>query len=289
MAVKKRILLSIDGGGIRGILPLMVLSHLNRLVIRERIDHSINHALNFVSGTSTGAIIAASLIVKESGRYKYLPENILNLYLSKGPQLFQFDEEGRKSNVLAGILAKNYGEVALKDLSTQFAFVSYDMANQQPFLFTCENKKYRNISLAQSLAACSAVPEYFDPVIIGKHRLVDGIETAKNPSLIAFEYARKIFPDDLLILLSLGTGQLTGGNYDDMEVEVDRVHQTLLEKEKNRENQLIYHRFQPSLNSAEQGMDAASPANIQALMDDAEAFIETQKPTFKKLMDQWRS
>ncbi|MGM0479640.1 MAG: patatin-like phospholipase family protein [Bacteroidota bacterium] len=288
MAVKKRILLSIDGGGIRGILPLMVLSHLNRLVIRERIDHSINHALNFVSGTSTGAIIAASLIVKEAGRYKYLPENILNLYISKGPQLFQLDESGRKSNVLAGILAKNYGEVALKDLSAQFAFVSYDMANRRPFLFTCEDKKYRNISLARSLAACSAVPGYFDPVSIGNHQLVDGIETAKNPSLIAYEYARKIFPDDLLILLSLGTGQLTGEHYDAMEREVDNVHETLLEKEKDRENQLVYHRFQPALHSAEQEMDAASPENIQALMDDADSFIASEKNRFKKLMEQWR-
>lgn len=286
--MKKRILLSIDGGGIRGILPLMVLSHLNRLVIRERIDHSINHALNFVSGTSTGAIIAGSLLVKEAGRFKYLPENILNLYISKGPQLFQFDEEGRKSNVLAGILAKNYGEVALKDLSAQFAFVSYDMASRRPFLFTCEDKKYRNISLARSLAACSAVPGYFDPVSIGNHQLVDGIETAKNPSLIAYEYARKIFPDELLILVSLGTGQLTGEHYDAMEREVDNVHETLLEKEKDRENQLVYHRFQPTLHSAEQEMDAASPENIQALMDDAESFIASEKNTFKKLMEQWR-
>ena len=49
-------LLSIDGGGMRGILPLLVLRYLESVSAKPAIE-----MFDFIAGTSTGAIIAAGL------------------------------------------------------------------------------------------------------------------------------------------------------------------------------------------------------------------------------------
>ena len=62
---KLRIIVSIDGGGIRGILPLMILSEINQLIVRKRLCRNINECIDLSAGTSTGAIISAALMLKE--------------------------------------------------------------------------------------------------------------------------------------------------------------------------------------------------------------------------------
>ena len=60
-------ILSIDGGGIRGLLPVMVLAELER-----RTDKPIADMFDFIAGTSTGALLALGLTVPdEAGRPRY--------------------------------------------------------------------------------------------------------------------------------------------------------------------------------------------------------------------------
>lgn len=286
---KTRLVIAIDGGGIRGILPLMILSQLNRLIIKERLGSCINDRINFAAGTSTGAIIAASMLLKQDGKYAFLPENILNLYVSKGPQLFALDGNGsRKVNALTGILEQTFGSLKLKDISTYFSFVSYDVNSNLPFVFMNRNERYRDVSLAKALAACGAIPGYFSPIEIGNHKLVDGIATNKNPALIAYNNTRQVYPDDCLIMWSFGTGQLTGDYYDDIEHKVDETHKLLTQKA-NEDRYFEYIRFQPALNHADQAMDNASPQNIQWLMDDAEDYIKTNDQQLKEAIELYKT
>lgn len=286
---KTRLIVSIDGGGIRGILPLMVLSQLNRLIIRERVGTCINDQIDFASGTSTGAIIAASMLLKQDRRFVFLPENILNLYVSKGPQLFSFDEQGeRKVNALNTILELTFGELRLKDIPAYFSFVSYDVNASKPFVFVNRNERYRDVTLAKALAACSAIPGYFSPVEIGNHKLVDGIEANKNPSLIAYQNARQVYPEDCLVMWSFGTGQLTGAFYDDIEKKVDATHKELSRISKE-DRYFQYYRFQPDLVNAEQAMDNASPQNIQRLMDDGDLYIDKNEKMLKTAIESYKS
>tara|TARA_B100000508_G_scaffold118450_1_gene98577 strand:- start:93625 stop:94494 length:870 start_codon:yes stop_codon:yes gene_type:complete len=286
---KKKLIISIDGGGIRGILPLMLLSQLNRFIARDRVGKCLNDKIDFAAGTSTGAIIAASLLLKQDNKYVFLPENILNLYISKGPQLFDIHPTGdRKPQALNAILEATFGQIQLKHLDRYFSFVSHDANTNEPFIFFNRDERIREVSLAKSLAACSAIPGYFDPVEMGKYKLVDGIETDKNPSLIAYNNARAVFPNDVLVMWSFGTGQLTGEYYDDVEKRVDDTHKELVECDK-QDRDFIYHRFQPDIIQADQAMDNATPENIQRLMDDAESYLKDFNDKLKSVVSEYKN
>ena len=70
-------ILSIDGGGIRGIFPAYVLK-----CVQERLDVSVYDKFSMFAGTSTGAIVAAGIAIGRS------PDEIVDLYQSYGDQIF---------------------------------------------------------------------------------------------------------------------------------------------------------------------------------------------------------
>lgn len=282
-----RIIVSIDGGGIRGILPLMVLSEINQLVVRKRLCRNINECMDLSAGTSTGAIISAALMLKNDNKYQFLPENILNLYIARGPQIFTPAKENSKRDFAFKLILENtFGHLKLKDLSTRFAFVSFDENKNEPFVFSNLKESLRDVSLAKSLLACSSIPEYFPPVELGNYLLSDGIKTAKNPAKIALDHARVFYPDDAFLLISLGTGNLRASLQDEVEEETIRVH-NLLEEEAKSEKDLIYHRFQPDMLKANHDMDDASPENIEKLIQDGESFIAANSSKLKQLVKEW--
>ncbi|MEX2484312.1 MAG: patatin-like phospholipase family protein [Brumimicrobium sp.] len=287
---KLRVIVSIDGGGIRGILPLMVLSELNRLVVRNRLCRNINECIDLSAGTSTGAIISAAMMLKKGNRYVFLPENILNLYTARGPQIFNVETlEQKKDYPFKLILENNFGHICLKDLTSRFAFVSFDENKNKSFVFSNSREEFREVSLAKALLACSAIPEYFPSVKLGNYQLSDGIKTAKNPAQIAIEHAQAFFPDDVFMLISLGTGELRDDLQDETEKEVEKVHQSLLETAKNSK-QLIYYRFQPEMRIANHEMDDSTPENIEKLIQDGENYINSSlcQKKFQKLINNWK-
>lgn len=285
---KLRIVISIDGGGIRGILPLMILSEINQLTVRNRLCRNINEAISLSSGTSTGAIIAAAMMLKKENKYAFLPENILNLYVARGPQIFTpVTEDSKRDFAFKLILENTFGHVTLKDLSNRFAFVSFDENHEKPFVFSNLKEELRDVSLAKALLACSAIPSYFPAVKLGSYSLSDGIRTAKNPAKIALDHARSFYPEDAFLLISLGTGNLRDTLQDEIEREVLNVHNQLKE-EANVSEDLIYYRFQPNMHKANHDMDDASPENIEKLIQDGEAYISTNKEKFDNLIKDWK-
>ena len=284
---KLRIIISIDGGGIRGILPLMVLSEINQLVVRNRLCRNINECMDLSAGTSTGAIISAALMLKNENKYQFLPENILNLYIARGPQIFTPATENNKRDFAFKIILENtFGHLKLKDLSTRFAFVSFDENKNVPFVFSNLKESLREVSVAKALLACSSIPEYFPPVQLGNFLLSDGIKTAKNPAKIALDHARVFYPEDAFLLISLGTGNLRESLQDEVEKETLNVHNLLLEEAKTAKD-LIYYRFQPDMLKANHDMDDASPENIEKLIQDGESFINSNTTKLKQLIKQW--
>lgn len=284
---KLRIIVSIDGGGIRGILPLMVLSEINQLVVRKRLFRNINESMDLSAGTSTGAIISAALMLKNENKYQFLPENILNLYVARGPQIFTPSTENNKRDFAFKVILENtFGHLKLKDLSTRFTFVSFDENKNEPFVFSNLKESLRDVSVAKALLACSSIPEYFPPVPLGNYLLSDGIKTAKNPAKIALDHARVFYPGDAFLLISLGTGNLRESLQDEVEKETLKVHESLEEEAKNSKD-LIYYRFQPDMLKANHDMDDASPENIERLIQDGESFIASNANRIKQLVEQW--
>src|SRR5258705_3630652 len=107
-----RKLLAIDGGGIRGVLSLMILDKIEKLLIEEskREDYRLADYFDYVSGTSTGGIIAAGIAMGMS------VTEILAFYVDNGAKMFDKASIIRrlqyqyKSEPLALQLQKVFGE-----------------------------------------------------------------------------------------------------------------------------------------------------------------------------------
>lgn len=286
MRCKYRTVLAVDGGGIRGVVPLTLLKYIEKTCYEIDPDIDMINWIDVFSGTSTGAIISGALMLRdEKERSIFTPERILQLYLQRGKQIFSRDvstKSAMPAYPLKLILENNFGEVNISGISKHFLFVSYDLNADSPFIFTDRMDRYRNVSLAKVMMACSAVPGYFPPVELGDKQLADGILTAKNPSKLAYEYAKLYYPDDPIVVISLGTGDLPSDQQDMIEHEMNRVHNEM-EALSRVDKKLIYFRFQPQIRHANSMMDDTNAENLNNLMKDANEYIEGNKNVFDRL------
>src|SRR3954447_26055367 len=116
-------ILSIDGGGIRGLIPAMVLDH-----IEGKLQRPISELFDVIAGTSTGGIIALGLTCPgDDGRPKFSAADIVDLYVESGPKIFpheifgrvrQFVEEKYSDAGLEDVLREELGDARLKDALT---------------------------------------------------------------------------------------------------------------------------------------------------------------------------
>lgn len=288
-----RIILSIDGGGIRGILPIVYLIEIQRLFDKYPSNLNLAKAVDLVAGTSTGAVIGAALTYSKDGKHPlFKPDELLNLYKERGKQVFDKDRSKKHNEYpLKMLLEQSFGNIQLRDFSKYFLFVSYDMRGKHPFVFTNDDKKYRNVNLSKALLACSAIKDYFPPVEIGPYQLIDGIETAKNPAQIAYEYARKYYPNDLILVISIGTGLIAEHQQDEVDKSAENVHHEMLAMAENKlndkgvKNALVYYRFQTNIHYANYDMDDTTPENLMNLYKDASIAVEKDAQNIRDLVD----
>ena len=80
-----RRVLSLDGGGIRGIIPALVLAHLER-----QMGAPASEFFDLIVGTSTGGILALGLSLQEQqGRSLLAAKRMVALYERHGAQIFE--------------------------------------------------------------------------------------------------------------------------------------------------------------------------------------------------------
>jgi patatin-like phospholipase/acyl hydrolase len=205
-------ILSIDGGGFRGV-------YAAHLLQRIETEFSVNwrRDFNLIAGTSTGAIIAACLALGRPAK------EVLELYEKHGRDIFQkriiprLGLFGSKydNNGLREVLNSLFGSAKLGDISIPLIIPATDIANGCVHVFksTYHNEFFRDKDVLISeavLASCSA-PTYFPPILLSgnKYLLADGGLWANSPSLVAAIDAKKrlnVNMQDLLIL-SIGTGK----------------------------------------------------------------------------------
>jgi predicted acylesterase/phospholipase RssA len=214
--------LSIDGGGIRGIIPAMVLKE-----IETRIGMPISSAFDEIVGTSTGGIIALGLSAATSnGAPMYAVDDLLELYETQGNVIFQSSLfrkgifRSRYNHVgLERLLLEKFGNLTLSDTRTKVAVTSYDMEHAKPFIFSSERARANdndNFFMKDAARATSAAPTYFAPAEIYSQadtdkdfplHLIDGGVIANNPALLGYTIAHTDFPEaDEFIVVSIGTG-----------------------------------------------------------------------------------
>jgi patatin-like phospholipase/acyl hydrolase len=232
-------ILSIDGGGIRGILPAAILAHLEKRLQLEMRDQQVRIAdcFDLLSGTSAGGILTCLYLVpQERGktplRPKYSADYIHQLYCTLGPVLFK-----RPFSYLLrsgfGLFRSRYNEDALYDFSKKIIgdsyisevmkdclITSYDLSSRKALLFSRYSAhKYGEMAdykLCDIACATSAAPSYFVPAQIfakdnGSRHLVDGGVYAGNPAMCSLVEAIKLWPQESISnfrMLSIGTGKV---------------------------------------------------------------------------------
>lgn len=231
-----KIILSLDGGGIRGIISAIILSDLEKRLqkLSNNPDARITDYVDLIAGTSTGAIIASLLAAKDrDGNQKYTAEEVIYLYRSLAPKIFSISLSHRirtlwgligpkySSKPIEEELLRIFGDSTLSDLRIPAVFTSYDIDRRCINIYTNRDKerKYSHYLIRDVVRGSSSIPAFFPPAYFRRgieiSTLIDGGIFANNPSMVAFIEASKvefhegftenIMPSDTL-LLSIGTG-----------------------------------------------------------------------------------
>ena len=240
--MKKVRILSIDGGGIRGILPGTILTYLEEEIKRKTGDEtaSIGEYFDFVAGTSTGGILSLVYICPDSeGKFLFSAKQALDIYLDQGDEIFDVSLK-KKIESLRGIVDEKYeateleealkgyfGDKKLSETLKPCLITSYDIRNRKAHFFTSldADSDIHDYYIKDVARATSAAPTYFEPVRVKSiygtpHPLVDGGVFANNPTLCAYAEARTIdFSQALknpekpnkpgakqMLIVSIGTG-----------------------------------------------------------------------------------
>ncbi|MEE1675829.1 patatin-like phospholipase family protein [Agarivorans aestuarii] len=240
-------ILSIDGGGIRGILPGQILVSLEEKLKIKSGDPTarIGDYFDLVAGTSTGAILSAAYVCPSddgSQRPKFSAQEAVNFYLEDGDEIFDVGfwrsigtvggvrDEKYSADELERVLKSAFGDIKLSELLKPTCLVSYDVKRRIPIIFkqhTAIDKK-RDFKVRELLRGSTAAPTYFEaariyslPPLKQKYVLVDGGMVANDPTLSAYSEAIKF--EDVsgikdMIIVSIGTGkQLKGYTYSEIK------------------------------------------------------------------------
>ncbi len=250
--MKKKVrILSIDGGGIRGIIPGVILTYIEKsLQIKEgRQDVRLSDYFELVAGTSTGGILTCLYLAPdENNRPKFSTEEAVDLYMKMGKDIFHrsfrqkllstggVSDEKFSVNALEIALNEYFKDLELRDLLRPCLITAYDIKNRKTHIFdqiSAIKSDIKNYYLRDVARATSAAPTYFEVANIKSlqgtpYSLIDGGMVANNPALCAYSEARTIYfsqiredlPDlpfaDDMMLVSIGTGsQGVSYSYDD--------------------------------------------------------------------------
>lgn len=211
-------ILSIDGGGIRGIYPAHILR-----CIEERLNIDLFNGFDMIAGTSTGSIIAAGIA-------KQVPAtNIVEMYKEHGADIFRqksffFPLKKWKNQVhpmfdslydskhLEIVLTDVFQESKLGEIEKPLLLPATDIGNGCVHVLKSGysedfTRDFDVLVKDAVLASCSA-PTFFDPHKLDNYLLADGGLWANNPALAAVIEAQKVLgikPDNIQVL-SIGTG-----------------------------------------------------------------------------------
>lgn len=307
--------LSIDGGGIRGLIPAMVLDHIENVTGKQ-----IWELFDLIAGTSTGGILALGLTKphSEGKRAEFFARDIINLYEENGGRIFSkrfgrsLVDERYPSHTIEAVLEEYFGDARLSDSLTEVLLTSYEIERRRPIVFkrmharsNGAKRREHDLPMKQLARATSAAPTYFEPMRIDMEAprdylaLVDGGVYANNPALCAYVEANRLKePDQHILLISLGTGELTHPlRYDDVkdwglltwarqiiDVVFDGVSDNVqyLIEQLAAEGDYIF-RFQVRLNEDTSALDNVKPENLRALKLVAEELIFQERQKLEKL------
>jgi uncharacterized protein len=316
--------LSIDGGGIKGIIPAMLLAEIER-----RTEKLTAEVFDLVAGTSTGGILALGLTKPgQDGAPEYSAERLIELYETEGEKIFDrpvwhrlhsgwgLAEEKYPSKGIEEVAKRYFEDVHLEEALTEVLVTAYEIERRGPWFFKRrhardKNREGDNFLMRDVARATSAAPTFFEPLQLtwgphGKRAFIDGGVHSNNPAMCAYVEARKIHPEENdFLVVSMGTGEPTRNMpykevkgwglalwaqpilnvvFDGVADTVDYQLRELLSTEEGDARR--YYRFQTVLDVGKDDMDDASATNIQALKTKAQEIIDENDVALQALCTQ---
>ncbi len=295
-------ILAIDGGGIRGVIPAMVLAELEKLGRTP-----ISQLFDLIAGTSTGGILALGLTLPSSdGRPAHSAADLVGLYEREGQRIFDggFAHRVRSgwsllrqkypSSGLEDVLQEYFGEMPISSALTDVIVPAYDIEQRSRYWFKARKARVDpsdDVAMRDAARATAAAPTYFQPARVRRElryrTLVDGGVYANNPSMAAYVEACDKYGTRDVILLSLGTGELTRPvRYSEarhwglarwarpiLDVVFDGVSDETHHSLRKVVGTGRYTRLQSRLDEASDSMDNAHAENIHRLKVQAEHLV----------------
>ncbi|XP_038714685.1 patatin-like protein 2 isoform X1 [Tripterygium wilfordii] len=214
--------LSIDGGGIRGIIPGVILAFLESELQRlDGEDARLADYFDVISGTSTGGLVTAMLTApNENNRPLFAAKDIKDFYLDHCPKIFPqdgvpFGSAGKLVKSLSGpkydgkylhkLVKEKLGDIKLHQTLTNVVIPTFDIKRLQPTIFSSymvknNSNPLKDACLSDICIATSAAPTYLPSYYFKtqdsnggerEYNLVDGGVAANNPALVAISEVTK--------------------------------------------------------------------------------------------------
>jgi len=316
---RKMRILSIDGGGIRGIIAAKVLAR-----IEELANKPIAELFDVIAGTSTGGILALGLTCPGPDRRpKHPATDLVDLYVNRGAAIFTkslFTDEEKyvmpkyKEAALEKALAEYLGDARLKDAVTRVTVTAYETERRQPFFFrsvrAAKDPEHYDYFMRDVARATSAAPTYFSPHQVpinpapDYYSLVDGCVFANNPGMCAYVDAlAEVGARPDVMMVSVGTGSLTRPlHYESIrrwgELQwIQPIIDVLMDGVSNATDYQLeqilgkanYYRLQTSLDIAKDEMDDTSDENLRNLVLQAEELITRSGDTLTSICERLTS
>jgi patatin-like phospholipase/acyl hydrolase len=309
-----RRILSLDGGGIRGLVSAIWLG-----ALQDKLDAAgkgpLPQRFDLIAGSSTGAVVAIALAIGMK------PADIATLYEHFGDEVFPGGAERLWSRMtrtftqglsapryspkgLERVLKRVFGDRTLGSLPVRTMAIAYDTVSRDPLFFKSFKPEHAQIPLWEVCRAATAAPAYFPAFLATIERrrraLIDGGVVANNPTACAIAEAVRLNDDASLkdiVLLSVGTGQATRpiseGEatkwgalewalpiidvlFDGSADAVDYIARQILGEGE-------YFRMQASLTRGYDDFDNVDKTNLLALRSTAEAHLD--KPETQESLD----
>ncbi|KAM7405056.1 hypothetical protein PAMP_012345 [Pampus punctatissimus] len=304
--------LSIDGGGTRGVVPLQVLK-----LLEAETGKKIHQLFDYICGVSTGAVLAFML-----GLAHFPLEECADMYRRFGSEVFRqnrlvgtmkmgWSHSYYNTETWETILREKLGDrilikTARDNLSPKVSAVSAVVnwgTSPKAFVFCNYNHKPGSLSryaggsgyqMWQAVRASSAAPGYFQEFTLQSDIHQDGGIILNNPCALAVHESRLLWPNQpFQCVLSLGTGRYDNvkrgpatstslrakiSNLISSATDTEGVH-TLLDDLLPPD---VYFRFNPML-SAEVSLDESRPGALDQLQTDTQIYLERNKPKLARL------